>query len=121
MTGQGRQMPLSHGERDQLSYEPAAVGRALAARRISEGLSAVALARLVRVDAVTVRNWERGGMSLSSARLLSYTFSEGPAAELWHVRALLAEAALRRMTETLGIYRGEVRAELAERRNGAHP
>jgi transcriptional regulator with XRE-family HTH domain len=109
------QVPLSARERRELTYSPDAVAVALLGRRLAEGLTQPALAERLRVTDGTVRNWELGAMPVVSARMLSYVYAETGAAELWRVRALHAEAALRQMTEALGVYRGHVRQELAER------
>jgi transcriptional regulator with XRE-family HTH domain len=111
--------PLSTREQRELIFSPDAVALALRGRRVAEGLSMTALGARLRVDGQTVGHWERGGMPATAARMLSYVYAEATREELWRVRALTAETALRRMTEALAIYRGEVRAELAERANGS--
>jgi transcriptional regulator with XRE-family HTH domain len=109
------QVPLSSRERRELPYSPDAIGAALASRRTAEGLSQAELARRLRVTEGTVRHWERGRMPAASARVLSYVFAEASANELWRIRALNAESALRKMTEAMGEYRSAVIRELANR------
>lgn len=112
------QVPLSQRERRDLAYSPDAIGLALMSRRVAEGISQGELARRIRVTDGTIGNWEKGLMPVTSARVLSYVYAEAGHEELWRQRALLAEAALRQITEAMSTYRGGVRVELAERESG---
>lgn len=112
------QVPLSSRERRDLAFSPDAVALALHARRVAEGRSQTGLAEHIRVTPATVGNWEKGAMPVVATRVLSYVYAEASHEELWRVRALSAEAALQRITEALADYRGEVRSEMACRRNG---
>jgi transcriptional regulator with XRE-family HTH domain len=113
------QVPLSRRELRELPYSPEAIGLALHSRRVAEGYSRAALARRVRVTEGTIHNWERGRMPVAAARLLSYVYAEGGHDELWRIRALAAEDALRQVTEAIVRYRSGVRGEAQERANGA--
>lgn len=113
------QVPLSERERHELPYSPEAIGLALHSRRVAEGYSRAALARHVRVTEGTIHNWERGRMPVAATRLLSYVYAEAGHDELWRIRALAAEDALRQVAEAIVRYRQGVRSELDERRNGA--
>lgn len=98
-------------ERDTLPFSPSAVGDALHARRVSDRLTKIALATDLRVTEGSIRHWERGGMPVTAARILSYAFEAPGSEELWRMRALAAESALRRITETMASYRGDIRTE----------
>lgn len=106
-----RQVPLSRRERRELAFSPDAIGIALHSRRVADGLSQSALADRLRVTQGTIRNWELGGMPAVAARLLSYTYEQPDAEELWRFRALAAEVALREVAGAIVGYRGEVHRE----------
>jgi transcriptional regulator with XRE-family HTH domain len=135
MAGQGHQAPLSRREQRELTFTPRSVGEALQAAREAEGLSRSALAEKLRVNDLTIRNWETGKAPLIACRLFSYAYPEreGGAwrvrairaeaalqrladAEQWRTRAVRAERALRRLREVLGEYRSGVTQDLAEYR-----
>lgn len=87
-------VPLSTRERRELVYSPDAVGLALHARRVADGLSQHRLGEQLRIGEGTVRNWELGGMPAVTSRLLSYVYEAPGSDELWRERALIAEATL---------------------------
>jgi transcriptional regulator with XRE-family HTH domain len=111
--------PLSERERQLLAFTPEAVAEAVRSRRIAEGLSTYGLAVRLRVDSRTVRNYELARLSPVTARMLSYAYDGEDTVELWRARAMLAERALRQVTEAVATYRGGVRLELAEREHRA--
>lgn len=105
--------PLSIRERRELGFSPDEIGRALENRRVAEGLTRRALADRLRVNDATVGHWERGGMPVTAARVLSYVYADNGADDLWRTRALLAEATLRKVTEAMAEYRSAIIRDVA--------
>lgn len=94
------------------------LGRLLRTRRVAMGISQRAMAEQLKVDRRTLGLWEKGEVSVELIRLFNYILGEESSmAEMWRKRALLAEAALKDITESIIEYRKGQRDYLPVRKD----
>jgi DNA-binding XRE family transcriptional regulator len=101
---QGKQKPIGVREAARMTFSPSGVGKALAARRLTTGLTRAELARQLGVSAETIRNWEIGKAPIACCRIFSWLMGDHEYEELWKVRALIAEATLRDIQNAMKEY-----------------
>lgn len=99
---------LNDQELARLRYSPKAIGKIIKAKRLAMGLSQKAACEAIGVSDRTVYEWERGNLNSNAVRLVNWLLSgQGDSvSNMWQQRALVAEAALREVTEVLVEYRG---------------
>lgn len=114
----GKRAPITLEEEAGYKISRQQLGRLLRTRRVSEGISQRAMAEQLKIDRRTLGLWEKGEVSVELIRLLNYILGdETSMANMWRRRALLAEAALKDVTEAIIEYRRGHRDHLSVRKD----